>query len=213
MPKVSQKPAQTPPHPVLLRKAIFLDRDGVINKEVDYLHKAEDFELIEQSAEAILAINRSEFLAIVLTNQSGVARNLFSIEALENIHKTMKTLLGKKGATLDGIFFCPHHPDKTLPGGRTGFIVSCCCRKPEIGMVEAATEQFGIDLSRSFLIGDSPRDIECGKRAGLTTIAVRTGHGCKNSPVAPDYFVENLYEAVQVILNPKTSGNGGFVQK
>lgn len=191
--------------PLPQRKAIFLDRDGVINKQVNHLHKWEDFELLENTEEAILKINHSEFLAIVVTNQSVIARNLCSIEELENIHKKMESLLGKKGAKLDQIFYCPHHPDFGDPDENPEFKIPCQCRKPHIGMIEQAVKQFNIDLSASFIIGDSPSDIECGKRAGLTTIAVRTGHGCQDPQANPDYFVENLYEAVQVILNPNYS--------
>ena len=200
MPNIFQNPETADSNSTGLRKAVFLDRDGVINKEVHYLHKVEDFELLEKSAEAISAINQAEFLAIIVTNQSVVARNLCSLAELETIHQTMQTLLGKKNATLDAIFYCPHHPDKTLAGGRGALTIPCRCRKPDIGMIEQATEKFGIDLKHSFMVGDSPRDIECGQRAGVTTIAVHTGQGWQEASVSPDYFADNLYEAVQIIL-------------
>jgi len=173
------------------RAAIFIDRDGVINRHADQLCKLEDFHLLRETAKAVKKINDSEFLAIVVTNQPMVAMGLCSIEKLEQIHNKMETILGQGGAKLDGIYVCPHHPNY---GGQ------CGCRKPEIGLVKMAEKDFNIDLKSSYLIGDSWRDILCGKNAGLTVIGVKTGHGCRGIDIKPDYFSKNLLGAVNLII-------------
>jgi len=182
------------------RSAIFLDRDGVINKEIGLLYRMGDFELVGQSADALRKINDSEFLAIVATNQSVVARNLCSIEELEIIHRKMETLLGREGAYLDGIYYCPHHPDKGHPEENAEYKIECGCRKPKTGMIDKAAADFNIDLRSSFIIGDSSRDIGCGKAAGLVTVGLRTGHGCKENIVEPDFFFDNIRDAVHFII-------------
>lgn len=185
------------------RKAIFLDRDGTINKKVGYLYKIDDFKLISGIAKTIKKINDSEFLAIVITNQPVVARGLLSIEGLEEIHKKMETLLGRKGAKLDSIYYCSHHPDKGFPGENKKYKIKCNCRKPKIGMVKKAKKDFNIDLKRSYFIGDSFRDILCGKNAGTITVGVKTGEGCRDCDVKPDYFFDNLSQAVNFIVKKK----------
>lgn len=185
------------------RKAIFIDRDGVINEEVGLLHKIEDFRLFPNADEAVKKINDSEFLAIIITNQPVVARNLCSIEQLEEIHKKMETLLGKKNAKLDAIYYCPHHPDKGYPEENPKYKIECDCRKPKIGLIKKADNDFNIDLKNSFFIGDSSRDILCGKNAGMTTIGVKTGFGCKESEIKPDYFFEDLNEAIDFIIQKR----------
>lgn len=173
------------------RKAVFLDRDGTINKYVEYLTGPADFRLLPQTARAIKKINDSEFLAIVITNQPAVARKLCSINDVEKIHKKMETLLSEDGAKLDAIYYCPHHPD---------YDKKCNCRKPEIGLIKKAEKEFNIDLKRSYFIGDSWRDIICGKKAGLTVIGVKTGRGCSNIEAKPDYLMAHLGQAVSFIL-------------
>lgn len=149
------------------QKAIFLDRDGTINKYVGFLNNIDDFELIEGAAEAIKLINQSQFLAIVVTNQPVIARGEVSWEELNEIHKKMATLLGKEGAYIDGLYICPHHPDKGFSGERPEYKIDCDCRKPKPGLLLQASEDFNIDLSESFMIGDSDRDVECGKAVGV----------------------------------------------
>ena len=182
------------------RAAIFIDRDGVIVQKVNLLHKVKDIELFPFSGEAICRINASEYLAVVVTNQSVIARGLCSLEELDEIHKKMETLLGKEGAKLDGIYFCPHHPEKGFPNERMEYKIVCDCRKPSTGMILQATKQFNIDLSRSVIIGDSFRDIECGKNAGIQTIGVRTGDGSKKLSSKPDHIADNILEAVTMFL-------------
>ena len=149
------------------QKAIFLDRDGTINKYVGFLRNIDDFELIEGVSEAIRKINQSGYLAIVVTNQPVIARGEVTWEELHEIHRKMETLLGKDGAYIDGIYICPHHPDKGFVGERPEYKFDCDCRKPKPGLLVQAAKDLNIDLSQSIMIGDSERDAEAGKKAGV----------------------------------------------
>ena len=145
------------------QKAIFLDRDGTINKYVGFLRDINDFELIDGVSEAIKLINQSGFLAILVTNQPVIARGEVTWDELHEIHKKMETLLGKDGAYIDGIYICPHHPDKGFEGERLEYKFDCDCRKPKPGMLLQAAKDYNINLSESYMIGDSERDVEVGK--------------------------------------------------
>ena len=147
------------------QKAIFLDRDGTINKHVGFLRNIYDFELIEGVSEAIKLINQSGYLAIVVTNQPVIARGEVTWDELHEINKKMETLLGKDGAYIDGIYICPHHPDNGYEGERPEYKFDCDCRKPKPGLLLLAAKDFNIDLNESYMIGDSERDVEAGKRA------------------------------------------------
>lgn len=149
------------------QKAIFLDRDGTINKMVGFVTKSEQFELIEGAAEAIKAINKSGYLAIVVTNQPVIARGDCTLEELQTIHDKMETELGKVGAFVDAIYVCPHHTDKGFEGERPEYKCNCDCRKPKPGLLLQAAKDFNIDLSESYMIGDSHRDVEAGENAGV----------------------------------------------
>lgn len=149
------------------QKAIFLDRDGTINKYVGFLRNIDDFELIDGVTEAIKHINQSSYLAIVVTNQPVIARGEVSWEELNEIHKKMETLLGKAGAYIDGIYICPHHPDKGFEGERPEYKFDCDCRKPKPGLLLQAAKDFNIDLSQSVMIGDDDRDVAAGANASL----------------------------------------------
>lgn len=149
------------------QKAVFLDRDGTINQYVGFLSKLEQFELIPEAAAAIKLINKSGYLAIVITNQPVIARGDCTWDGLQMIHDKMETELGKAGAFVDGIYICPHHPDKGFEGERPEYKVSCDCRKPSPGLILRAAQDFNIDLSQSMMIGDSDNDIEAGRQAGL----------------------------------------------
>jgi D,D-heptose 1,7-bisphosphate phosphatase len=183
------------------QKAVFIDRDGVINVDKGLICKHEDFELIAGVTDAIKSINQSDYIAIVVTNQPGIAKGMYDFQDLDMIHAKMDIQLGEKGAKLDALYFCPHHPDKGFEGERPEFKIICNCRKPAAGMLQKAAEKFHIDLAKSFMIGDHERDILAGKTAGCTTVGVRTGHGLKGSKALPDYSVENLREAVNLILS------------
>lgn len=162
------------------QKAIFLDRDGTINKYVGFLRNIDDFELIEGVAEAIKLINQSGYLAIVVTNQPVIARGEVTWEELNEIHKKMATLLGKEGAYVDGIYICPHHPDKGFEGERPEYKIDCDCRKPKPGLLLQAAKDFNIDLSESYMIGDSHRDVEAGENAGVKK-SIKVEENSKNS--------------------------------
>ena len=156
------------------QKAIFLDRDGTINKYVGFLRKEEEFELIDGVAEAVKKINHSGYLAIVITNQPVIARGEVTFEGLQTIHNKMETLLGKEGAYLDGIYFCPHHPHKGYEGEVPELKIDCDCRKPKPGMLLKAAEDFNIDLSQSYMVGDGENDIKAGMAAGCKTVLLNT---------------------------------------
>lgn len=151
------------------QRAIFLDRDGTINKYVGFLRRIEDFELIGGAGEAIRMINRSGYLAIVVTNQPVIARGEVSEEELDEIHGKMETLLGREGAYLDAIYYCPHHPDRGFAGERAAYKIECDCRKPKPGMLRRAAERFHIDLGESWIVGDGEHDLLCGHNAGCRT--------------------------------------------
>ncbi|MCL2094178.1 MAG: HAD-IIIA family hydrolase [Treponema sp.] len=189
------------------QKAVFIDRDGTINTDCGFVTRLEDFELIEGAASAIGAINRSGYLAIVITNQPVIARGECSLEELEEIHNKMETLLGQEGAFIDGLYFCPHHPDRGFPGERPEYKIDCLCRKPKPGMLLDAAAAFNIDLGASFMIGDHPRDAQAGLAAGVKPILVggdstEGSHGDRASQAemqgVPVYG--SLLEAVRAIL-------------
>ncbi|MCK4539869.1 HAD-IIIA family hydrolase [Candidatus Parcubacteria bacterium] len=154
------------------RKAIFLDRDGVINYDSDNLSNIDDFKILPRTIEAIKKINNSEYLAILVTNQPMLAKGFITFAQLDEIHKKMETLLGNEGAKLDGIYFCPHHPAKEFPGVPE-LRIECECRKPKPGMIMQAKKDFNIGLKNSWIIGDAERDIETGKNAKIKTILVK----------------------------------------
>jgi len=149
------------------RPAVFLDRDGVICEEVGLLHKVGQVRLVAGAAEAVRLINQSGYLAVVVTNQPVIARNLCSIEDLGLIHRRLEALLGDEGAYLNAIYYCPHHPDMGYPEERVEYKIECECRKPKPGMLLRAASELNIDLSASYMIGDSDRDVKAGENAGL----------------------------------------------
>lgn len=185
-----------------MQKAIFLDRDGTINKYKGLIKNIDQLELEDNSAEAIRMINESEYLAIVITNQPVIARGDCTIEDLQQIHNKMETLLGGEGAYVDAIYYCPHHPDSGYPGERPEYKISCKCRKPGTILVEEAVRRFNINLKESFIVGDSTRDIMLGVKTGMGTILVHTGESGKDGKydVVADREVDDLLEAVKLIL-------------
>lgn len=184
------------------QKAVFLDRDGTINVLEGFLRRAEDLELYPETAAAIRELNSSDYLTIVATNQPVVARGECTYEELEQIHMKMETLLGKEGAYIDDLFFCPHHPDKGFEGEVPELKIDCACRKPKIGMILGAAEKYNIDLSQSWYIGDSTMDIQTGLNAGMKTVLVKTGIAGQDGKydAKPDLVAEDLLEAVRIIL-------------
>lgn len=177
------------------QKAIFIDRDGTINKYVGFLRDIEAFELLPDVAEAIKLINASGYLAIVVTNQPVIARGEVTFSELEDIHNKMETLLGCEGAYVDGIYFCPHHPDKGYEGEVAELKLQCECRKPKPGMLVAASQDFNISLNDSWMIGDGENDILAGKNAGCRTVLIG-----KEKNFGADMKASSMLDAVQNIL-------------
>lgn len=154
------------------QKAVFLDRDGTLNRYVGFLRNIDDFELLDGVADAIKAINNSGYLAIVVTNQPVIARGEVTVQQLKEIHNKMETLLGLEGGYIDAIYYCPHHPHKGYEGEIPELKFNCDCRKPKPGMLIQAAKDFNIDLSKSWIIGDSENDIRCGINAGCQTALI-----------------------------------------
>lgn len=190
------------------QKAIFLDRDGTINALIPFLVHKEDLQLIEGASEAIRLINSSEYLCIVVTNQPIIARGESTIENLDEIHKRMETLLGKDGAYIDGLYYCPHHPDKGYAGEVPELKINCDCRKPKTGMLIQAAKDYNIDLSESIMIGDTTLDIKMAENAGMKSILVLTGEAGKDQKyeIHPSVIADDLLDAVNIIFNNKRRG-------
>ena len=175
------------------QKAVFLDRDGTINKYVRFLHNIDDFKLIEGVAEAIKKINESGYLAIVITNQPVIARGELDYEELDLIHNKLETLLGDKHAYIDAIYYCPHHPHKGYEGEREELKIQCTCRKPQPGMLLKAALDFNIDLEQSWMVGDRESDIKAGKSAGCKTVLIG------NEKLGQDFSVNSLFEFIEIL--------------
>jgi D-glycero-D-manno-heptose 1,7-bisphosphate phosphatase len=161
--------------------AVFLDRDGTINEEVGYMDRLEKLKLIPFAAEAIRLINSSGMKTVVVTNQSGVARGLFDEAFVDRVHIRLREMLRTEGAFLDGIYFCPHHPTE----GRERYLMTCDCRKPAPGLLLQAAVNLNLDPLRSYMVGDTLKDIEAGIRAGAQGILVRTGYGAESAALIP----------------------------
>ena len=171
------------------QKAIFLDRDGTINRYVGFLRDINDFELLPGVAEAIRTINRSGYLAIVVTNQPVVARGEVTEAGLREIHNKMETILGREGAYIDALYYCPHHPHRGYDGEIPELKVNCGCRKPRPGMLLRAAEDYNIDLPRSWMVGDGENDVLAGQAAGCR--AIRIGEkGINSLPDAVRHIME-----------------------
>ena len=174
-----------------LSRAVFIDRDGMIARDVPYCSRPEDFEMFDGVPEAIRELNRRGFKVVVITNQSGVARGYFTEEALGLIHQKMVDDLGRAGARIDGVYYCPHHPDD-----------HCDCRKPAAGLFKRAAEELGLAFAGSYMVGDMAQDIEAGRAIGCQTVFV-SNEGKSPVPsggLAPDAIVGTFREAVRWIL-------------
>jgi D-glycero-D-manno-heptose 1,7-bisphosphate phosphatase len=184
-------------------RAVFIDRDGTLNEDIGYVSTPDELILYPWAAEAVRLVNHSGFKAIVITNQSGIARGMYSEQTLGTIHKRMITQLAREGARIDGVYYCPHHPDI----GAVDYRKACNCRKPQTGMLDAAAREHNIDLPRSFVIGDKASDITLAENAGARSALVLTGYGQETLahperwPCRPSLVAENLLEAVKQILD------------
>ncbi len=170
-------------------KAIFLDRDGTITKDVHYCSHPEDLELLPNAAEAIRLLNEHRYKVVIVTNQSGIGRGYFTEEALAEIHEKMKSELAKEGALVDAIYYCSHHPDE-----------NCDCRKPKPKLILQAAKEYHIALDYYFVVGDMQMDIEMGKAVGCQAILIGTPLPAKDWAIKPDIIVPDLLEAAQTIL-------------
>lgn len=184
------------------RPAVFLDRDGVLVREVNHLHKPEQLELLPGAAQGLKKLNAAGFITALVTNQPVIARGMCTADELKIIHNKMETLLGREGARLDAIYYCPHHPDRGFPKEIPELKIPCQCRKPETGMIEQAQKEFNIDLGSSWMIGDTTVDIETARRAGIKSILLETGYGGKDNrhSAIPTITCHNLPEAVDYII-------------
>ncbi len=176
-------------------RAVFLDRDGTIARDVPYCHRVEDFELLPTVPEAIKLLNVSGFKVVVVTNQSGIARGYFTEETLNLIHRKMRDELTRYGTWVDAIYFCPHHPDD-----------GCQCRKPRPGLLLDAASELGIDFQLSYVVGDRQIDVEAGRCVGCKTALVTTGPNLGElEGSAPDHIANDLYEAARWIIGDAKS--------
>ena len=164
-----------------MKRAVFIDRDGTINREKEYLFRTEDFEFLPGAARGIQLFNAAGWLVIVVTNQSGVARGYYTEEDVHLLHCHIDLQLQQSGARVDAWFYCPHHPS-----GRGSYALPCRCRKPLPGMLLEAAGRFDIDLVASIMIGDKLVDVEAGRAAGCRTVLVRTGYGSEEEHACPD---------------------------
>ncbi|MHB8138194.1 MAG: D-glycero-beta-D-manno-heptose 1,7-bisphosphate 7-phosphatase [Smithellaceae bacterium] len=189
--------------------AIFLDRDGTINEEVGYIESLDKLVIIPAAFEAIRLINLSGFKAVVVTNQSGIAKALFSEDFVRKTHEKLQAALKQKGAVIDAFYYCPHHPTE----GDLPYRQVCDCRKPAPGLFLQAARDMSIDLAGSFMIGDRYRDVEAAHRAGVKGVLVKTGYGAdvlenigpdQETPEGkPDFIGENILQAVHWILRTR----------
>lgn len=179
-------------------RAIFLDRDGTINREVDVLRRLSQLKILPGVAKAIKQINKLGYLVIIVTNQPVIARGWLTEKGVERIHDVLVKRLARSGAKINAIYYCPHHPNANLKKYRK----NCSCRKPKPGMILKAMKKFGISRQGSFMIGDHAWDIMAGKAAGLKTILVKSSTRNKDprfAHVKPDYVVRNLPKAIRIL--------------
>jgi D-glycero-D-manno-heptose 1,7-bisphosphate phosphatase len=185
-------------------RAIFLDRDGTLNEEIGFITDPAQFRLYDEAAEAVRLINEQGWCAIVVTNQSGIARRLYSESLLDEVHETMRWTLQQRGARIDAIYYCPHHPDVDEPP----YLSDCACRKPKPGMLLRAAREFDLELAACAVIGDRYSDVALAHAVGARGILLLTGHGQTEWETAragwprePDYVAKTVLDAVQWIFN------------
>lgn len=185
------------------KRAVFLDRDGVLNHYIPDLNQIDDFQMYAFTAKAVKMLNHAGFLVIVITNQPMVAKGFLSETELINIHRKLETELGRDGAIIDALYYCPHHPEKGFPGEKPELKIPCECRKPNIGMIQKAQTRFNINLDESYMIGDSVTDYRTAQNAGLQFLGVATGLGCQDQPLTQKqnlHLFHDLLEAVECII-------------
>ncbi len=175
-------------------RAVFLDRDGVINEDFGYVHKIEDFHIYDEVFPALKKLQDAGFKLIVITNQSGIGMGYYTEEDFKKVNKYMLKMLKERGINIDKVYYCPHHPEGTVPEYR----IKCNCRKPGTEMIKRGVKDFNIDTTKSFLIGDKETDIEAGLKMGLKTALVKTGQGINYyKDTKAHYVAENILDAVE----------------
>lgn len=183
-----------------MNKAVFLDRDGVITREPPYYaHRLDQLALIPRAGDAVRRLNENGFITIIISNQSGIGRGYYSEQDTDIFNRAMKEELSAGGARIDAIYICPHHPEASIGSYR----VDCDCRKPRPGLLLKAGNELDIDMPKSFMVGDKLTDVEAGRRAGVSTVLVKTGQGkeeLKNGDIKCDFITDDLYTAVEYIL-------------
>lgn len=194
------------------KPAVFIDRDGTINEQMGYINHLSRFRLLPGVADAIRLLNKNNFLTIIVTNQSGVARGYFPIELLNEVHSFMIETLRRDDANIDAVFFCPHYPGGKVPE----YSRECDCRKPGTGLIDQARASFDIDMSGSYLVGDHTTDLELAHRCSIEGIMVRTGYGTgeishvlHQTPIKPCYIAEDLLDAVRWIIGRRQRHGSG----
>jgi D,D-heptose 1,7-bisphosphate phosphatase len=185
------------------QKAVFLDRDGTLNFDPGHINSPEQLDILRGAGDAVRLLNRAEYRCVLVTNQPVIARGECSFSEMERIHAKLETQLGLFGAYLDGVYLCPHHPHSGFEGEVKDLKMICECRKPAPGLLLKAAQDLSIDLSASWMVGDSNSDIEAGHRAGVTTILVRSGASnvANKDYASPDFEVENISEAAWFITS------------
>ena len=185
------------------QRAVFLDRDGTLNVDKNCLRRADELELLPGVAEAVHELNHHVWRTVVVTNQPVIAKGFCDETELQKIHNKLEPLLGREHAFIARIYFCPHHPEKGFPGERSELKIACDCRKPKIGMIEKAVTKLNIDLTQSWLIGDTTTDLQTAKNAGLKSVLVRTGSAGRDGKFSapPDFTADNLLDAVRLLLS------------
>ena len=191
------------------RPAVFLDRDGTVNEQMGYINHPGRFVLLPGVSEGIRLLNQNDFLVLITSNQSGVARGYFPIELVNEVHALMIESLKNEEAVIDAVFYCPHHPRGVV----LEYARECDCRKPRTGLIEQACKSFDIDLSRSYVVGDRYIDVEFAHRSHLKSIVVKTGYGLgeleyvfPGKPLEPNQVAQGLFQAVQWILKEEKPG-------
>lgn len=189
-------------------KAVFLDRDGTINKEVTYLYRPEDLVILPGVSEAVKILHDNGFHILVVTNQAGIARGYYTVEDMHRLHQYLNEQLKKDGAWIDAFYYCPHHPEHGIGAYRK----ACRCRKPDTGMFEMAEQEYKIDKKHSYMIGDKRIDVQAGRNYGIKSILVGTGYGREERETSRrqgeepfyDFYSETLMGAAEFIIGKET---------
>lgn len=179
-----------------MEKCVFLDRDGVLIKDVGYLKNPDDIIILPGTMDALKDLKSNGFLLIIVTNQAGIAKGFFTISDLENVNKRLLNIYEANGIAIDDLYFCPHHENGTVEP----YNIRCSCRKPDTGMVTDGVEKFGIDINKSFMVGDKDSDILLAKNSGLRSFYIKNSMYEHDENIIPDFYVADLEEAADIIF-------------